>query len=283
MTTDTYIIRTMNRDDLKHAVNWAAAEGWNPGLHDADCFYAADPDGFLVGELDGEPIACISVVSYGETFAFLGFYIVKPAFRGRGYGLRIWKAGLERLSGRCIGLDGVVDQQANYKKSGFDLAYRNIRFQGVTGGEPKENPMLCPLADLPFEQVTDYDRKFFPAERSSFLRAWIQQPDGEALALLPNGVLSGMGVIRPCREGFKIGPLFAETPEFTETLYGALVARVPPGQPVLLDVPESNPAAQALAERHRMKVVFETARMYAGRAPSIPLDGLFGVTSFELG
>ena len=55
--SDDYHIRAMTRDEVDVAVDWAAAEGWNPGLHDADCFYRADPQGFLVGLLDGEPIA----------------------------------------------------------------------------------------------------------------------------------------------------------------------------------------------------------------------------------
>jgi len=32
-----------------------------------------------------------------------------------------------------------------------------------------------------------------------------------------------------------------------------------------------------------MVVVFETARMYTGAAPQLPLRRLFGVTTFELG
>jgi hypothetical protein len=36
-------------------VNWAATEGWNPGLADDACFAAVDPEGFLIGELDGAP------------------------------------------------------------------------------------------------------------------------------------------------------------------------------------------------------------------------------------
>ena len=38
---------------------------------------------------------------------------------------------MARLEGRVVGLDGVVDQQANYQRSGFVLAHRNIRFGGV--------------------------------------------------------------------------------------------------------------------------------------------------------
>ena len=79
-----YRIRPMQRDEVALALDWAAAEGWNPGLHDAPCFHAADPQGFLLGLLDEEPVATISVVKYGADFGFLGFYIVKPGFRGRG-------------------------------------------------------------------------------------------------------------------------------------------------------------------------------------------------------
>ncbi len=43
------------------------------------------------------------------------------------------------------------------------------------------------------------------------------------------------------------------------------------------------PRALALAERHAMNVAFETARMYTGSPPALPLARLFGVTTFELG
>mgnify|MGYP003678387446 FL=1 len=106
-----YKIRPMTRADLDLAVAWAAAEGWNPGLHDAEAFFATDPEGFLIGELDGAPVSCVSAVRYPENFAFLGFYIVRPAHRGKGLGIAIWKAAMRRLEGYNIGLDGVLDQR----------------------------------------------------------------------------------------------------------------------------------------------------------------------------
>ena len=116
-------------------LGWAADEGWNPGRCDAIPFHAADPTGFLIAEAeDGEPAAAISVVRYGDSFGFLGLYIVRPEYRGRGLGMAVWKAGMEYLAGRTVGLDGVVAQQDNYRKSGFELAHRNVRFQGPAPG-----------------------------------------------------------------------------------------------------------------------------------------------------
>lgn len=283
MVSPNYKIRTMSRDEIHIAIDWAASEGWNPGLYDADCFYAADPEGFLVGELNNEPVATISAVKYGETFGFIGFYIVKPDYRGQGYGIEIWNAALERLSGRNVGLDGVVAQQSNYKKSGFELAYRNIRYEGMSGGEPAKNPEIIKLSELPFDVVEAYDQPFFPDNRTRFLKSWLNQPESIALGIMRKGKLSGYGMIRACRSGYKIGPLFADSPELAESLFTSLKAGVEPGKPIYLDVPEMNRDAVALAENHKMKLVFETARMYTGVFPDLPLNRLFGVTSFELG
>lgn len=270
-------------DDVGLPIDWAAAEGWNPGLADAHCFAAADATGFFAGWLDDEPVATISVVKYGKTFAFLGLYIVRAPYRGRGYGYALWKHALATATGRNVGLDGVVAQQENYRKSGFALAWRNIRYRGLRGSEAPLDARVVPLSRFPFEDVARYDRAFFPESREAFLRAWFAQPGARAMAVEQAGRLAGYGVIRPCRSGFKIGPLFAEDGGCAEALFHALTMRVPAGSEVFLDVPEPNRAAVALAERHGMTPVFETARMYTGRAPKLPLGQIFGVTTFELG
>lgn len=286
MTNKNYTIRIATRAEVDLAVEWAAEEGWNPGLHDADCYYSADPNGFLIGFLGDEPVATISVIRYGETFGFIGFYIVKPAYRKKGYGLNIWRAALKNLEGRNIGLDGVVAQQDNYKKSGFKLAYRNIRYEGIFDGQSSHNAYnadIIKLSTLPFEILESYERPFFPEDRSGFLKSWINQPDSTALGVMRDGELRGYGVIRSCRSGYKIGPLFADSPEFAESLFLALQSGMKIKGPVYLDTPEVNQAAVSLAKRYGMEVVFETARMYTGEKSDLPLERIFGVTSFEIG
>jgi hypothetical protein len=283
MLNDTYTIRTMTRPEVDIAVDWAAAEGWNPGLYDADCFHAADPNGFLIGLLGDKPVATISGVKYGDSFGFLGFYIVRPEHSGKGYGIQIWNAGLAYLGDRTIGLDGVVAQQDNYKKSGFTLVYNNIRYQGTGGGDFPADPGIVPLSTIPFDEICAYDKPFFPENRSEFLRCWIGRPQGTALGCLRNGRLAGYGVARICRAGYKVGPLFADNPEIADRLFLALKAHVPNGAPIFLDTPAVNPAAVDLAKRRNMIVAFETARMYKGKSPDLPLNRIFGVTTFELG
>ena len=277
-------IRPLARSELETALEWAALEGWNPGLYDAEAFYAADPNGFLGAFVAGEMVGTLSAVSYGEGFGFLGLYIVKPEHRGHGHGMRLWRAALDTLGERIVGLDGVVMRQADYARSGFALAYRNVRYRGTAPDRGRMNPEVVPLAELPFDALSDYDRRVFPARREVFLRNWIAQPEGAALGLAAgNAGLAGYGVIRKCRSGWKIGPLFADDADGAEALCMALASWAGAGEPIFLDVPEPNRAAVALAERHGMEVVFETARMYKGAPPDRPLALVFGITTFELG
>lgn len=271
-----------SRADLDLMVGWAAGEGWNPGLADGDCFHAADPAGFLVGRLDNEPVGSISVVTYEPGFAFLGFYIVKPELRGQGYGLQLWQAGMARLAGRVVGLDGVIAQQDNYKTSGFALRHRNIRFGGAPACEQPDDPRIVPVDAGLLDSIMAYDRAFFAADRDAFMRCWLQPRQRKAMALIEDGAISGYGVIRACRRGFKIGPLFADREEGADLLFRALAATASSGE-VFLDCPEPNRAATDLAGRYRLSPVFETARMYRGAAPALPLDRIFGITTFELG
>ena len=57
MTLDHLRIRPLTREEFDIAVEWAANEGWNPGLHDADVFWKTDPEGYVGAELDGELVA----------------------------------------------------------------------------------------------------------------------------------------------------------------------------------------------------------------------------------
>ena len=274
-------ITTATLADLARMVDWAALEGWNPGLADAPVFLATDPGGFLIGRLGPDPVSAISVVAYGSGFGFLGFYICRPEFRGKGYGFAVWEAGMKRLGDRVIGLDGVVDQQSNYRKQGFVLAHRNVRYGGIAGApSPRDPHVVQPAGDLA-EAVIAYDRAFFAGPREVFTRRWIQRPQ-TALAYVKDGQVQGYGVIRPSLDGHKIGPLFADTEAIAEILFDALSGTVA-GQPIVIDPPLPNTRAVALAERHGLTPGFETARMYRGPAPDLPLDKTFGITTFELG
>lgn len=286
LATGRYRIRKMGLADLEAvAIPWMRDAGWNPGLNDATAFLAADPEGFLLGELDGRAVACVSAVRYDDAFGFMGCYIVEAGHRGRGYGMALHEAGRAHLAGCTQGGDGVLENVDLYRRIGRVFAHRNARYQGTRGAAwPRPAAGTVDARDLSHDAFMRFDRACFPAPRPSFLRAWLAQPGAHALAVPgPDGEPLGYGVIRPCFKGWKIGPLFARDPATAEGLFLGLVGRIAPGDPFVLDVPGCNAEAMALVRRHGMTEVFATARMYTGPFPSTRLDWVYGITTFELG
>lgn len=284
----TLEIRPTSRDEFATAVEWAAAEGWNPGLDDLDIFHQADPRGFLMGWIDDKPVSSISVVRYGKEFGFLGFYIVQPEHRGQGVGIATWNAGLEHLKDRTISLDGVVDQQENYRKSGFDYVGRNIRFsrRSVPEIELTSEIVVRHANEDDLQAIQDLDRKCFGAPREAFIQQWCLPEKlirRTCFVAEQRENLVGFGTIRQCRIGHKIGPLFCEGQAVARALLSKLCSAIDKASEVFLDVPETNLDAITLAKDAGFQFVFETARMVRGTPPEISWNAVYGVTSFELG
>ncbi|WP_202868956.1 GNAT family N-acetyltransferase [Kribbella antibiotica] len=271
-------IATASAADVRLFSEWAADEQWNPGDSDALAFAAADPAGFFVGRLNGEPIASVSGVRYGNDFGFLGLYIVRSSERGKGYGIQLWRRVMEHFGARNVALDGVVDQQANYRKSGFRHAYNHIRHEGVPAPVTTDLT-LVDARTIPFDQLAAYDRRFFPAPRDAFLALWVGLPEHRSLVAVRDGELEGFAVRRPSRTGARIGPIYAASDEIA----AALISGLAEGESIAVDVPDLNAPAMKLAERLGLVPTFECARMYTGAVPDVDQNGIFATTTLELG
>ncbi|WP_371673372.1 GNAT family N-acetyltransferase [Streptomyces sp. NBC_00289] len=278
---ENLVVTQAGLDDWPVISGWAAAEGWNPGLSDGPAFFAQDPEGFFLGRVGGEPVSAISVVNYGAEYAFLGCYLVRPDLRGRGHGLTTWKTALAHAGHRTVGLDGVVSQQDNYRRSGFELDHRTVRF---TGAAPRTEPPADVHAVRPADlaDLTVYDGACCPADRPRFLARWLTGPGHRAVLRRSGGRVTGYGVIRPGRDALRVGPLFADTAEDARALFAALTADAA-GHEVAVDVPETNAAGVALAEQAGFRPSFETARMYTGPVRPFARERVFGITTLELG
>ncbi|GGF91815.1 acetyltransferase [Rhizobium wenxiniae] len=273
------VIRVLDLAEIEALLGWAKAEGWNPGLADAAPFQAADPQGFIGCFVDGVMAAGISAVRYGSTFGFIGLYIAHPDFRGRGYGKRVWDAGMAHLAGRTIGLDGVPEQQANYRSMGFMPDYETFRWSGTLEGRPHSE--ICTFDAVQLPALIEFDRRYFAERRPEFLLNWPALPR-QTKVFLRNGVIAGYAVVRQCHEGYKIGPILAaDFGVARDLLFScAIEAR---GEVLHIDVPAGQIEFSTLLDREGFARGFRTSRMYRGTQPSFDTAGVFAVTTLELG
>ena len=281
-------IRPMTRTELTQQVEWARAEGWEPGTDDADLFWDLDPDGFLGLEHEGSFIGGGAIIRHSSQFGFMGLFIVDREFRGQGFGTELWFARrdqlLARLSdGATIGLDGVYEMVPFYERGGFQQysCYRRFMLPARTSGH-LNLPEIVDLADVDFNAVAAFDRHCFPADRAPFLQRWISQPTATSRAFVKDGELLGFAVMRPGTTGWRLAPLFANSPDTAEALLQSFIP-LQGERPIFLDVPDDNPAATELRTKYQMEEVFGCVRMYLGPVPETRTDMVYGVTTFEVG
>lgn len=271
-------LRNMTCAELDLVLGWAAEEGWNPGIDDAAAFHAADPAGYFVADIGGTPVAAISVVNHTDDFAFLGLYLCHPDYRGRGIGYALWKHALAHAGNRTVGLDGVPDQQENYRRSGFVLAARNTRFTGVLPAGAGH--VLAPVTSADIPRLVDLEGRASGVYKPAFLREWLRPTGPREIRAAADGS-SAFLTLRRCVEGYKIGPLVApDIAAARALLLGA--AAITGDAAVMIDIPGDQADLAALCTEFGMVPSFSTARMYRG-PEIVPGPGIRAIATLELG
>ncbi|HVJ34359.1 MAG TPA: GNAT family N-acetyltransferase [Terriglobia bacterium] len=281
-----YAIAPMTRTEADTLGVWAAEEGWNPGLADIDVAWGFDPEAFIALRKEGALAGGATIITYGDAAGFLGLFIMRRDLRGQGLGRILWQELLRRQQARLkpaapIGLDGVFDMAPFYAADGFQMLYRDLRYEGTASGIA--DAAAVPLGEIGRDELDAYDAAVSGIARAGFMHRWLAVPGGKGFAFRQsNGSLAGYGFARPCRSGYKIGPLYADDATVAARLLETLLAAIA-GAPVALDVPEPNAAALALVEKRGWRQSFGCARMARGTASTSETGRIFGVTSFEFG
>jgi ribosomal protein S18 acetylase RimI-like enzyme len=286
LNIDELKFQKLDLDGVKTLVKWAEEEGWNPGPNDADVYYKTDPEGFYGYFHNDNLIGGGSIVSYDKEFGFMGFFIVKPEYRSQGIGTKLWYQRRDMLLSRLnndasIGMDGVIAMQPFYRKGGFEILFRDERYE-KTGNEFTIDENISPILKEDVKSILAYDKRCFGFSRPQFLKPWLKMPGNRTFKYVKNSKLKGFAIVRKANKGYKICPLFADNEMIAEELYKACLNSVI-GEPLYLDIPVINNGAVKIIKKYNAAYVFECARMYYGKPPDIDMDKVFGITTFELG
>ena len=298
----TLQIRPLQPNQVDRLTDWARREGFAPGLGDVEIYRHTDRQGLWIGWLGSEPVGCIAGVHYNLEYGFIGLYIVVPEHRGLGYGRQLWQHALDHLADLpCVGLEAASNRIEDYAGWGFRPASPTTRWQRISqpmsqrmsgeaaelvGPALPEGLRLLEGAAIPQAAVQLYDAQREPSPRPHFLADWLSHRAGTVKALIDGeGRCHGFGRIRPCLlprgEGWRIGPLLADTPALAALLIQQLLSQHP--GVVLIDSPGANPGAGPLLADLGFERVGGTLRMYRGPCPAVPLDDVFGLACLELG
>jgi GNAT superfamily N-acetyltransferase len=286
MNLENIDLKKLNKSGLRTLIDWASNEGWNPGKNDAEVFWNTDPDGFYGFYYENQLIAGGAIISYNKEYGFMGLFIVHRDFRNKGIGKKLWHFRRDLLINKLnpnapIGMDGVLAMQSFYNRGGFNIAFRDERYEFNSKTIPF-SINVSPINKEDFEKINEYDSIYFGCQRAIFLKNWLQMPESKAIKYTENDRILGYAVIRKAETGYKIGPLFANNQKIAEELFKSCLS-IAPNNSVFLDIPTTNQNAVSLVKKYNGKYVFECARMYYGEAPKIVVNNIYGITTFELG
>lgn len=277
------VIHHANPLDWLSAQKWAQAEQWDLGKDDARHFFAVDPKGFFLGDLEQQAVAAISVANFDSHYAHLGHYLVDPAWRGKGLGLQLWQAATEHAGERCIGLDGMPEQVNNYQRSGFVTHYRTLRISGHPQLRPESETVHLPIDVGMLTQLIEWDSTIVGYSRSQLLSNWFSGAGRWGFWSQDDRGINGMIGIRQSDAGYRIGPLHAANSEVMTGLMGAALSVIPPTGCVTLDVPDYAEDIVQLCQDLGLQVLFHTHRMYRGTPPQSEPGLIKALASLELG
>ena len=221
---------------------------------------------------------------------------IRDRYRGRGFGLQLWKKALTHLSDLpCVGLEAAPERITDYSKWGFTISSKTTRWQLLGDGKLVEQYSKNDYLDdfsfvegssIPQDAVEKFDEKRETTPRPHFLSNWLNHPAGKVIAVIDKkNCCHGFGRIRPCLlqngDGWRIGPLMADTPMLLQILLKKLIERHP--GLIIIDAPGLNKSASEVFEKLGFKSESETFRMYRGSQPPVSMNDVYGLACLELG
>lgn len=249
-------IGPFTRQNIPGFLALAEAEGWISGAWELEFLLDAFPSGCLVCRVDGNPVAFITTVKYGQS-GWVGNLIVAREWRGRGIGSRLLDRGIAALveaGTRTVWLTASGSGRPIYQRLGFSAIDTVVRWQG-RGGLAKG----CGKAQA--REIAMLDAAGWGDARASLLRAVSRRGPS---VLMPDGFL----VCQQWGDSLQLGPWGCADPATAAALLGRALVPSVNGVRMFLDVPEGNGAAGGLLRSSGFTPAATTVLMYLGDAPA---------------
>jgi ribosomal-protein-alanine N-acetyltransferase len=193
-----------------------------------------------------------------------------------------------------VGLEAASHLITNYAEWGFKTSSQTVRWQlfnaedGLSAQAALDPQDLNTVSgpEIPLEAIKKYDSEREFTARPHFLSQWLEHPSGKVIALIDKyNHCHGFARIRPCLlpagEGWRIGPILADSPVLAKVLILNLL--IEHKGVILIDSPERNDNAQSLLSSLGFHEISATTRMYKGSHKAVLTKDVYGLACLELG
>lgn len=275
-------LRHLTSADLPFADSLRAIAGWNQTLTDWQRFLDLSPNGCLLAECEGRPVATATTTCYGGELGWIGMMLVHPDFRRRGIARVLLEHCIEilRHAGiKSIKLDATPAGREVYARMGFVDECVLTRFQREGGVTGKSSAGVRAFRSEDFARIVALDTAATGAQREELLQLLIAQSERAVVREATGGELAGFGILRAGSLASYLGPVVATDAESAREIADALIA-----EKTFCDLHDTNKEAIAWAESSGFKPQRSLTRMFLGEnvKPAAPKT-YFAIAAPDLG
>jgi GNAT superfamily N-acetyltransferase len=278
--------------DIPLGLRLARQAGWNQIESDWRRFLALQPDGCLVGELDGVAVATTAAFVFGPV-AWIAMVLVDVESRRKGVATTLLKHALDFLDKqgvKTVRLDATAAGQPVYEKLGFVPEYPLTRYMGIVpisdfglriaDSTLSDNPQSA-IINPQFGEIAAFDSRMTGTPREKMLARLFEEAPELTRTWDRDGRLEGYVTGRRGAKATLIGPCIA-TAQAGPALLGHALSRCA-GQPVFLDIPRDNAPAIAMAENSELSSQRHFMRMSRGERITDHMEAIWASSGPEKG
>ena len=291
--------------ELGFVTKMACAENWGMASGDIECYFAADPNGHFIGELNGKQICSTSIVRYPRNrICHLGLGLTDPNYRGRGYMYKLLCTVLKQLPrDYCLQIDTTfqlmkqVNRFVHIKHIQF-VSYCTIaKVEQVLESLALKSSFdtfdgtLIPVQDIDCGALCDYEHKTLNLYRKEFLRMWTSLSGRYGCTAVDHSrKVRGFAVCRKINKPsdvYKVAPLYADNPAIAKSLLKRITEHVSEQNrdgKLYLDIPSTNSHAMNMMNTFGGRVLWKLPRLQSRLHNfTANVSNVYGLTSQSVG
>lgn len=249
-------------------------EGWITCPAELISFLKNSPDGCFVSEIDGQIVGGIMIFRHRET-AWIGNFIVKYNYRGRGIGTGLFKQALiylDAVSVKTTYLCAAPRAVSLYGRYNFKIIDKIQRWERVPApASEKKAAILDIRSDINFLQ--QLDTRCWGDERKDLIN---QLASERRHINIPGGYL-----LYKSADQCLVGPWHGDglSNDVNQKILYKLLSQNQ-FNTIILDSPSNNKIAQSLFLHHRFKQSASNYLMFRGIKPDVVFSNIFALASF---
>lgn len=240
MQKATFIVRSMQLNDIGGGLKLSTTEGWNQTEKDWELLVENPDNVCMLAECGNKVIGTTTAINYSNQVAWIGMVLVDKEYRGQGVSKSLLTTIFKKLETcKSVKLDATPAGQQVYKKFDFKDEYLIARMTNslMKNLSPDDDSDILPepIQQKYIQEIITLDEITFGANRTQLIKHLVKEYPDKGMLLKRNDRITGFALGRHGNKYHQIGPVVASNSADARILITKALKKLA-NQPIVVDV-----------------------------------------------